>query len=120
MIFLIFSKSLLPPGSLVNVDLILFFIKYFFNNLIWVDLPEYSKPSKLIAYLINFISSKNSIVLDFFAGSSTTAHAVMQLNAEDGSNRKFIMVQSSEECNPKSEAVKAGFSNIAEISKVLW
>ncbi|MAZ39654.1 MAG: site-specific DNA-methyltransferase, partial [Legionellales bacterium] len=59
----------------------------------------------------------NAIVLDFFAGSSTTAHAVMQLNAEDGGQRKFIMVQIPEKCDEKSEACKAGYKTIAEISK---
>ena len=60
---------------------------------------------------------KNDIILDFFSGSSTTAHAVMQLNAEDGGNRKFIMVQLPESCNEKSEAFKAGYKNICEIGK---
>lgn len=60
---------------------------------------------------------KGGLVLDFFAGSSTTAHAVMQLNAEDGGNRQFIMVQIDEPTDPKSEAFKAGYPTIAEISK---
>lgn len=60
---------------------------------------------------------KDSIVLDFFSGSATTAHAVMQLNAEDGGNRKFIMVQLPEPCDEKSEAYKAGYKNICEIGK---
>lgn len=59
----------------------------------------------------------NAIVLDFFSGSATTAHAVMQLNAEDGGNRKFIMVQLPEKTDPKSEAYKAGYPNICEIGK---
>ena len=59
----------------------------------------------------------SSIVLDFFSGSATTAHAVMQLNAEDGGNRKFIMVQLPEVCDEKSEAAKAGYSTICEIGK---
>lgn len=59
----------------------------------------------------------NSIVLDFFSGSATTAHATMQLNAEDGGNRKFIMVQLPEETDEKSEAYKAGYKTIAEIGK---
>ena len=64
------------------------------------------------------MSGKESeIILDFFAGSATTAHAVMQLNAEDGGNRRFIMVQLPETCDAKSEAFKAGYKNIAEISK---
>lgn len=60
---------------------------------------------------------ENEIVLDFFSGSATTAHAVMQLNAEDGGNRKFIMVQLPEETDEKSEAYKAGYKNICEIGK---
>ena len=59
----------------------------------------------------------DSIILDFFSGSATTAHAVMQLNAEDGGHRKFIMVQLPEPCGEKSEAYKAGYKNICEIGK---
>ena len=62
-------------------------------------------------------ASSDSIILDFFSGSATTAHAVMQLNAEDGGNRKFIMVQLPEKCDEKSEAYKAGYKNICEIGK---
>lgn len=61
--------------------------------------------------------AKDFIVLDFFSGSATTAHAVMQLNAEDGGHRKFIMVQLPEKCDEKSEAYKAGYKNICEIGK---
>lgn len=61
--------------------------------------------------------SQNDIVLDFFSGSATTAHAVMQLNAEDGGSRKFIMVQLPEVCDERSEAAKAGYENICEIGK---
>lgn len=61
--------------------------------------------------------SKNDVILDFFSGSATTAHAVMQLNAEDGGNRKFIMVQLPELTDEKSEAYKAGYKNICEIGK---
>lgn len=75
-----------------------------------------SKPSSLIKRFIK-LSKTNDIVLDFFSGSATTAHAVMQLNAEDGGNRKFIMVQLPEPCNEKSEAFKAGYKNICEIGK---
>ena len=70
----------------------------------------------LLAELLLFIP-KDSIVLDFFSGSATTAHAVMQLNAEDSGHRKFIMVQLPEPCNEKSEAFKAGYKNICEIGK---
>lgn len=75
------------------------------------------KPYRLIRYLQIIASNKDSIILDFFSGSATTAHAVMQLNAEDGGNRKFIMVQLPEETDEKSEAYKAGYKNICEIGK---
>lgn len=75
------------------------------------------KPYKLIRFLEIIASNKDSIILDFFSGSATTAHAVMQLNAEDGGNRKFIMVQLPEPCDEKSEAYKAGYKNICEIGK---
>lgn len=75
------------------------------------------KPYKLIRYLQIIASDKDSIVLDFFSGSATTAQAVMQLNAEDGGNRKFIMVQLPEKCDEKSEAYKAGYKTICDIGK---
>ena len=78
---------------------------------------DFPKGAKLISRLASIGSEKDSVILDFFAGSSTTAHAVMQLNAEDGGNRKFIMVQLPEACDEKSEAFKAGYPTIAEISK---
>lgn len=84
------------------------------GNLTIFDNP---KPTGLILEILRLGSLKGSIILDFFAGSSTTAHAVMQLNAEDGGNRKFIMVQLPEGCDEKSEAYKAGFENISEIGK---
>ena len=72
-----------------------------------------------IKKLIEYITARNDndIVLDFFSGSATTAHAVMQLNAEDGGNRRFILVQLPEVCDEKSEAAKAGYANICEIGK---
>lgn len=76
------------------------------------------KPVKLIAYLMSLQSySDGDVFLDFFSGSATTAHAVMQLNAEDGGHRKFIMVQLPEPCDETSEAYKAGYKNICEIGK---
>lgn len=78
---------------------------------------ETVKPIDLIKRLVFHASNKNDIILDFFSGSATTAHAVMQLNAEDGGNRKFIMVQLPEVCDEKSEAYKAGYKNICEIGK---
>lgn len=75
------------------------------------------KPYKLIRYFLMIFTNKDSTILDFFSGSATTAHAVMQLNAEDGGNRKFIMVQLPEKTDEKSEAYKAGYKNICEIGK---
>lgn len=75
------------------------------------------KPITLIKHLIDMSTEKEDIVLDFFAGSSTTAHAVMQLNVEDGGNRKFILVQLPEKCEEKSEAHKLGYKNICEIGE---
>lgn len=75
------------------------------------------KPVELLTYLVKMSTDADSIVLDFFSGSATTAHAVMQLNAEDGGSRKFIMVQLPEVCDEKSEAAKAGYKNICEIGK---
>ena len=78
---------------------------------------EYPKSVDLISTFISSISDKSAIILDFFSGSATTAHAVMQLNAEDGGHRKFIMVQLPEETDEKSEAYKAGYKTICEIGK---
>ena len=78
---------------------------------------DYPKPVDLIKRCVSLYSNQNSIILDFFSGSATTAHAVMQLNAEDGGNRKFIMVQLPEKTDEKSEAYKAGYKNICEIGK---
>ena len=75
------------------------------------------KSIKMIRRLLGSITCDNDIVLDFFSGTSSTAHAVMQLNAEDGGHRKFIMVQLPEPCDEKSEAFKAGYKNICEIGK---
>lgn len=77
----------------------------------------FPKPSSFVKQLLPLASDKDSIVLDFFSGSATTAHAVMQLNAEDGGHRKFIMVQLPEPCDEASEAYKAGYKNICEIGK---
>lgn len=89
------------------------------NDLKALNIPfDFAKPVDLIKYLISIVDDTgDSIVLDFFSGSATTAHAVMQLNAEDGGNRKFIMVQLPEKTDEKSEAYKAGYKNICEIGK---
>ena len=78
---------------------------------------DFPKPIRLMKRIVHIASKKDSIILDFFSGSATTAHAVMQLNAEDGGHRKFIMVQLPEKTNEKSEAYKAGYKNICEIGK---
>ena len=78
---------------------------------------DYSKPTALLKTLVQYSSTADDIVMDFFSGSATTAHAVMQLNAEDGGHRKFIMVQLPEKCDETSEAYKAGYKNICEIGK---
>lgn len=77
----------------------------------------YPKPVELIKSFCSIATEPESIVLDFFSGSATTAHAVMKLNAEDGGHRKFIMVQLPEKTDEKSEAYKAGYKNICEIGK---
>ena len=86
-----------------------------FDGQVFFDTP---KPTSLLLKLIDLANTKdNDIILDFFSGSATTAHAVMQLNAEDGGHRKFIMVQLPEKCDEKSEAYKAGYKTICEIGK---
>lgn len=87
------------------------------TSLLGTKVFSFPKPSALIKYLISTSTEKNDLVLDFFSGSATTAHAVMQLNAEDGGHRKFIMVQLPEKCDEKSEAYKAGYKTICEIGK---
>ncbi len=88
------------------------------KNLIPEKVFDTPKPIELLTRTMKIAKCSNdSIILDFFSGSSTTAHAVMKLNAEDGGNRKFIMVQLPEETDEKSEAYKAGYKNICEIGK---
>ena len=89
------------------------------SRLFGITLFDYSKPVSLLRYLTRMMGKDDgsTIILDFFSGSATTAHAVMQLNAEDGGSRKFIMVQLPEACDEKSEAAKAGYKSICEIGK---
>ena len=90
-------------------------LKKLFDDKGYFDGP---KPTRLLSRILQIANTdKDSIILDFFSGSATTTHAVMQLNAEDGGNRKFIMVQLPEETDEKSEAYKAGYKNICEIGK---
>lgn len=88
-----------------------------FNSFMPANIFNHPKPTSLIRYLLHIATDKDSIILDFFSGSSTTAHAVMDLNAEDGGNRKFIMVQLPEPTDEKSEAYKAGYKTIADIGR---
>lgn len=81
------------------------------------DTFENPKPIEIINLFLQSSTKNDDIILDFFSGSATTAHAVMQLNAEDGGHRKFIMVQLPEPCDEKSEAYKSGYKNICEIGK---
>ena len=78
---------------------------------------DFPKPSSLISFFLNTLHDDQALILDFFSGSGTTAHAVMQLNAEDGGKRRYVCVQLPEETDEKSEARKTGFDNIAEIAK---
>ncbi|ACV38077.1 site-specific DNA-methyltransferase [Leptotrichia buccalis] len=89
------------------------------DNLFYKNFSDklYPKPTSLITYLLNMLELENNIILDFFSGSATTAHAIMQLNSEDDGNRKYIMVQLPETTDEKSEAFKAGYKNIADIGK---
>lgn len=86
-------------------------------DLFGTEVFEYPKPVTLLKYLVDLVNDKQCVVLDFFSGSSTTAQAVMQLNAEDGGHRKFIMVQLPEKCDESSEAYKAGYKTICDIGK---
>lgn len=87
------------------------------TNLFNGKIFSFPKPSSLISFFCKICNDKDALILDFFSGSATTAHAVMKLNAEDGGNRKFIMVQLPEVTDEKSEAHKAGYANICEIGK---
>jgi len=87
------------------------------SELDFTDYFSNPKPLGQITQLVEVATSQDSIILDFFAGSATTAHAVMQLNKEDGGKRRFILVQLPEECDEKSAAYKAGYATIAEIAK---
>ena len=84
------------------------------GNLAIFDNP---KPSDLLKETLRLGSDKDSIILDFFAGSGTTAHSILELNCEDMGSRKYIMVQLPEPCGEVSEAFKAGYKNVADIGK---
>ena len=115
-----FGDGLGCPSSLLPKDIISMYNKgtqdvqdLFDGNRVF----ENVKPESLVYYFTRVFTAKEDICLDFVSGSATTAHAVMKLNAEDGGNRKFIMVQLPEKTDEKSEAYKAGYKNICEIGK---
>lgn len=87
------------------------------DSLLGKDVFDYPKPIQIVMRMLKLMGEDSFIALDFFSGSATTAHAVMQLNAEDGGQRKFIMVQLPDETDEKSEAYKAGYKTICEIGK---
>ena len=89
-------------------------LKKLFNNESYFDTP---KPIKLLKRMLHIATKENDIILDFFAGSGTTAHAVMDLNKEDGGNRKYILIQLPEATDEKSEAYTAGYKKISDITK---
>lgn len=115
----IWLKDRQDEGTIPNDLLTKYENRHSSKELTSLNIPfDFAKPVGLIKYLLFIMQQdKDIVVLDFFSGSATTAHAVMQLNAEDGGNRKFIMVQLPEETDEKSEAYKAGYKNICEIGK---
>lgn len=106
-----------PKTVLINKEYISIKGTREIQNILGIGIFDFPKPLNLIKLFESIATSENSIILDFFSGSATTAHAVMQLNAEDGGHRKFIMVQLPEPCDEASEAYKAGYQNICEIGK---
>lgn len=114
----IWLNSRMEAGQLPSDLILKFENRHAAKELISLGIPfDFPKPTELLKYILHLFTDKDFYVLDFFSGSATTAHAVMQLNAEDGGNRKFIMVQLPEATDEKSEAYKAGYKNICEIGK---
>ena len=114
----IWLSSRLEEGQLPSDLILKFENRHAAKELVSLGIPfDFPKPTALLKYILHLIAEKDYYVLDFFSGSATTAHAVMQLNAEDGGHRKFIMVQLPEKTDKKSEAYKAGYKTICEIGK---
>ena len=114
----IWLNSRMEAGQLPSDLILKFENRHAAKELSALGIPfDFPKPVALIKYLLHLITDTDYCVMDFFSGSATTAHAVMQLNAEDGGHRKFIMVQLQEPCDENSEAYKAGYKNICEIGK---
>ncbi|WNL33795.1 site-specific DNA-methyltransferase [Arcobacter cryaerophilus gv. pseudocryaerophilus] len=115
----IYQQSELKPTTLIPNSIVgdVLEANKEINDIYKQNIFEYPKPTSLIQFLMNTIANQNDLILDFFSGSATTAHAVMKLNSEDDGNRKFICVQLPETTDEKSEAYKAGYKNICEIGK---
>ena len=114
----IWLSSRLEEGQLPSDLILKFENRHAAKELVSLGIPfDFPKPTALLKYILHLIVEKDYYVLDFFSGSATTAHAVMQLNAEDKGHRKFIMVQLPEVTDEKSEAHKAGYKTICEIGK---
>ena len=114
----IWLNDRIEVGQLPSDLILKFENRHAAKELVSMGIPfDFPKPVALIKYILHLFTSKDFICLDFFSGSATTAHAVMQLNAEDGGKRKFIMVQLPEATDEKSEAYKSGYKNICEIGK---
>ena len=112
------SKYLLKENMYENIPSMLYYGGSDTDMLSQLGIPfDTPKVVSICVEHIRAFTNRDDIILDFFSGSATTAHAVMQLNAEDGGQRKFIMVQLPEACDEKSEAYKAGYKNICEIGK---
>ena len=109
----IISKTILPYELVGHTQS----SKQALDRLIGINIFDYPKPVELIKYFETLATDKDSLIFDFFSGSATTTHAVMQLNAEDGGNRKYILVQVPEETEENSQAYKTGYKNICEIGK---
>lgn len=108
----------MEEGQLPSDLILKFENRHAAKELVSLGIPfDFPKPTELLKYIMHLIVEKDYYVLDFFSGSATTAHAVMQLNSKDGGHRKFIMVQIPEVTDEKSEAYKAGYKNICEIGK---
>ena len=107
------STVFYKPGSAASAE-----VSKLFGSKVFDNPKDKDEIMRIIGFVTNKqLENKDSIILDFFSGSSTTAHAVMNLNAVDGGNRKFIMIQYPEFCDIKSNAHKAGYKNICEIGK---
>ena len=116
----IYQKNELKPTTLIPSDKVGDVLEGNAEicNIIGKEIFDYPKPTSLIKHFITICkNNSDALILDFFSGSATTAHAVMKLNAEDGGDRKFIMVQLPEKTDEKSEAYNAGYENICEIGK---